>query len=171
MNFGSEAPMAQASFSNAQRFTAKAADFSRALLAVIAEDVRTWNVFMWAVVVLFALNVLFLLSLTFSIKSEIAELSQEQSAGIDQVARVTKKIADTSSSLTQAISDTRSGLQYDITKLNTKVDALLQQAPAASTKVDALLQQAPTVSPPPAASPKISAKPRPPSSRTRAWPW
>src|SRR6516165_7929074 len=153
MNFGSEAPMAQASFANAQRFTAK----SRALLAVIAEDVRTWNVFMWAVVVLFALNVLFLLSLTVSIKSEIAELSQEQSAGIDQVARVTKKIADTSSSLTQAISDTRSGLQYDITKLNTKVDALLQQAP--------------TVSPPPAASPKISAKPRPSSSRSRAWPW
>ena len=157
MNFGSEAPMAQASFANAQRFTAKAADFSRALLAVIAEDVRTWNVFMWAVVVLFALNVLFLLSLTVSIKSEIAALGQEQSAGIDQVARVTKNIADTSSSLTQAISDTRSGLQDDIAKLNTKVDALLQQAP--------------TVSPPPAASPKISAKPRPPSSRSRAWPW
>ena len=149
--------MAQADFANAQRFTAKAADFSRALLAVIAEDVRTWNVFMWAVVVLFALNVLFLLSLTFSIKSEIAELSQEQSAGIDQVARVTKKIADTSSSLTQAISDRWSGLQDDIAKLNTKVDALLQQAP--------------TVSPPPAASPKISAKPRPSSSRSRAWPW
>ena len=163
--------MAQASFANAQRFTAKAADFSRALLAVIAEDVRTWNVFRWAVVVLFALNVLFLLSLTFSIKSEIAELSHEQSAGIDQVARVTKKIADTSSSLTQAISDTRSGLQDDIAKLNTKVDALFEQAPAASTKVDALLQQAPTVSPPPAASPKISAKPRPPSSRSRAWPF
>src|SRR5215471_7681856 len=171
MNFDSEAPMAQASFANAQRFAAQAADFSRALLAVIAEDVRTWDMFRWAVMVLFALNVLFLLSLTGSIRSEIAALSQEQSAGIDQVARVTKNIADTSSSLTQAISDTGSGLQDDIAKLNTKVDALLQQAPAASTKVDALFQQAPTVSPHPAASPKISAKPRPPSSRSRAWPW
>src|SRR5215475_13331300 len=146
MNFGSEAPMAQASFANAQRFTAKAADFSRALLAVIAEDVRTWDVFRWAVIVLFALNVLFLLSLTSSIRSEIAALSQEQSAGIDLLARVTKQIADTRASLTQAISDTRSGLQGDIAKLNTKVDAGLQQAP--------------TASPPPAASPKPSAKPR-----------
>src|SRR5262249_35379803 len=75
-------------------FTAKAADFSRALLAVIAEDVRAWNVFMWAVVALIALNVLFLLSLAVIIKSEIAALSQEQSAGIDQAARVTKNIAD-----------------------------------------------------------------------------
>ena len=162
MNFGSD--------HGAGRFTAKAADFSRSLLAVIAEDVRTWNVFMWAVVVLFALNVLFLLSLTVSIKSEIAALSQEQSAGIDQLARVTKDIADMRASLTQAVSDMNSGLQSDIAKVNTKVDAQLQQAPAASTK-DAQLQQAPTVSPPPAASPKISAKPRPPSSRSRAWPW
>ena len=149
--------MAQASFANAQRFTAKAADFSRTLLAVIAEDVRTWDVFRWAVIVLFALNVLFLLSLTSSIRSEIAALSQEQSAGIDQLARVTKQIADTRASLTQAISDTRSGLQGDIAKLNTKVDAGLQQAP--------------TASPPPAASPKPSAKPRLLSSRSRAWPW
>src|SRR5262249_47044620 len=111
--------MAQASFANAQRFTAKAADFSRALLAVIAEDVRTWDVFRWAVIVLFALNVLFLLSLTGSIRSEIAALSQ-QSANIDQLARVTKEIADTRASLTQAINDTRSGLQGDIAKLNTK---------------------------------------------------
>ena len=147
MNFDSEAPMAQASFANAQRFAAQAADFSRALLAVIAEDVRTWDMFRWAVMVLFALNVLFLLSLTGSIRSEIAALSQEQSAGIDQAARVTKNIADTSSSLTQAISDTRSGLQGDIAKLNTKVDARLQQAL--------------TPSPPPAASPQSSVKPRP----------
>jgi len=177
MNFGSEAPMSQASFANAQRFTAKAADFSRALLAVIAEDVRTWDVFRWAVIVLFALNVLLLLSLTGSIRSEIAALSQEQSAGIDQIARVTKEIADTRASLTQAISDTRSGLQGDIAKIN-EVDARLQQAPGLqgdiaklNTKVDAGLQQAPTASPPPPASLKTSAKPRPPSSRSRAWPW
>ena len=149
--------MAQASFANAQRFTAKAADFSRALLAVITNDVRTWDAFRWAVIVLFALNVLFLLSLTGSIRSEIAALSQEQSAGIDQLARVTKEIADTKASLTQAISDTRSGLQGHIAKLNTKVDARLQQAPTASE--------------PPAASPKPGAKPRPPSSRSRAWSW
>jgi hypothetical protein len=108
--------MAQASFANAQRFTAKAADFSHALLAVIAEDVRTWDMFRWAVIMLFALNVLFLLSLTGGIRSEIAALSQEQSAGIDQLARVTKEIADTRASLTQVISDTRSGLQVDIAK-------------------------------------------------------
>ena len=111
--------MAQNSFANhAQAVTAKAADFSRALLAVIAEDARTWDVFRWAVIVLCALNVLFLLSLVGGIRSEIAALSQEQTAGIDQLARVTKEIADTRASLTQAISDTRSGLQGDIAKFN-----------------------------------------------------
>jgi hypothetical protein len=168
MNFGSEARMAQASF--AKRFTAKAADFSRALLAVIAEDVRTWDVFRWIVIVLLALNLLLLLSLAGGIRSEIAALEQDRSAGADQLAHVTKDIADMRASLTQAISDMNSGLQSDIAKVNTKVDAQLQQAPAASTK-DAQLQQAPTVSPPPAASPKISAKPRPASSRSRAWPF
>jgi septal ring factor EnvC (AmiA/AmiB activator) len=98
------------------------------------------------VIVLLALNLLFLLSLVGGIRSEIAALSQEQSAGTDQLARVTKEIADTRASLTQAISDTRSGLQGDIAKLNTKIDARLQQAP--------------TANPPPAASPKPSAKPR-----------
>ena len=149
--------MAQASFANAQRFTAKAADFSRALLVVVTEDVRTWDVFRWAVIVLFALNVLFLLSLTGSIRSEIAALSQEQDAEIDQLARVTKETADTRASLMQAINDARSSLQGEIAKLNAKVDARLQQAL--------------TASPPPAASPKPGAKPRPPSSRSRAWPW
>jgi hypothetical protein len=163
--------MAQASFANGQRFTAKAADFSRALLAVIAEDVRTWDVFRWIVIVLLALNLLLLLSLAGGIRSEIAALEQDRSAGADQLAHVTKDIADMRASLTQAISDMNSGLQSDIAKVNTKVDAPLPQAPAAATKVDALLQQAPTVSPPPAASPKISAKPRPPSSRSRAWLW
>ena len=138
--------MAQASFANAQRFTAKAADFSRALLVVVTEDVRTWDVFRWAVIVLFALNVLFLLSLTGSIRSEIAALSQEQDAEIDQLARVTKETADTRASLMQAINDARSSLQGEIAKLNAKVDARLQQAL--------------TASPPPAASPKPSPKPR-----------
>jgi hypothetical protein len=170
MNFGSD--------HGAGRFTAKAADFSRSLLAVIAEDVRTWDVFRWAVVMLLALNVLFLLSFTGSIRSEIAALSEEQSAGIDQLARVTKEIADTRASLTQAISDTRSGLQGDIAKLN-EIEARLQRAPdpglqgdiaKTNTKVDAGLQQAPTASPTPAAALKTSAKPRPPSSRSR-WPW
>jgi hypothetical protein len=139
--------MVQNSFANAQRFTARAAAFSHALLRVVAEDVRTWDLFRWAVIVLLALNVLFLLSLTGGIRSEIAALKQEQSAGTDQLGRVTKEIADTRASLTQAISDTRSGLQGAIAKFNNKIDARLQPAP--------------TASPPPAASPKPSAKPRP----------
>jgi len=168
--------MAQDSFANrGQRFTAKAADFSRAVLKIVGEDVRSWDVFRWIVIVLLALNLLLLLSLAGGIRSEIAALEQDRSAGADQLAHVTKDIADMRASLTQAISDMNSGLQSNIatvnTKIDTKIDALLQQAPAASTKVDALLQQAPTVSPHPAASPKISAKPRPASSRSRAWPW
>jgi hypothetical protein len=148
-------PMAQARFANAQRFTAKAADLSRALFAVIAEDVRTWDVFRWAVIVLCALNVLALLSLTGSIRSEIAALrSQEESAGIDQLARLTKEIADTGASLTQAISDTRSGLQGNVAKLNSKVDARLQQAATASPLPAA------SPSPLPAASPRPSVRPR-----------
>jgi len=140
--------MAQDSFANhAQRFTARAAGFSRALLGVVAEDVRTWDMFSWAVIVLLALNVLFLVSLTSGIRSEIAALRQEQSAGTDQLARVTKEIDDTRASLTQAISDTRSGLQGDIAKFNSKIDARLQQAL--------------TPSPPPAASPQSRVKPRP----------
>ena len=150
--------MAQDSFPNrGQRFTAKAADFSRAVLKIVGEDVRSWDVFRWIVIVLLALNLLLLLSLAGGIRSEIAALEQDRSAGADQLAHVTKDIADMRASLTQAISDMNSGLQSDIAKVNTKVDALVQQAP--------------TVSPPPAASPKISAKPRPPSSRSRAWPF
>ena len=138
--------MAQASF--AKRFTAKAADFSRALLAVIAQDVRTWDVFRWIVIVLLALNLLLLLSLAGGIRSEIAALEQDRSAGADQLAHVTKDIADMRASLTQAISDMNSGLQSDIAKVNTKIDARLQQA-------------APKPSPPPAAAPKPGAKPKP----------
>ena len=140
--------MAQASFANAQRFTAKAADFSRALLAVIAQDVRTWDVFRWIVIVLLALNLLLLLSLAGGIRSEIAALEQDRSAGADQLAHVTKDIADMRASLTQAISDMNSGLQSDIAKVNTKIDARLQQA-------------VPKPSPPPAAAPKPGAKPKP----------
>ena len=140
--------MAQNSFANhAQGVTAKAADFSRAFLGVVGEDVRTWDVFRWAVIVLLALNLLFLLSLVGGIRSEIADLKQEHSAGSDQVARLTKEITDIRASLTQAITDTRSGLHGDFAKFNAKIDARLQQAP--------------TASPPPAASPKPSAKPRP----------
>ena len=140
--------MAQNSFANhAQRFTTKAADFSRAFIGVVAEDVRTWDVFRWAVIVLLALNLLFLFSLVGGISSQIAALKQEQSAGADQLARATKEIADTRASLTQAISDTRSDLQSAIAKVNTKIDARLQQAPKPS--------------PAPAASPKPGAKPKP----------
>src|SRR6516225_4014509 len=132
-------PMAQDSFPNrGQRFTAKAADLLRAVLRIVGEDV-----FRWIVIVLLALNLLLLLSLAGGIRSEIAALEQDRSAGADQLAHVTKDIADMRASLTQAISDMNSGLQSDIAKVNTKVDAQLQQAPAASTK-DALLQQAPT---------------------------
>ena len=106
--------MSQASFANAQRFTARA----RALLGVIAEDVRTWDVFRWAVIVLFALNVLFLLSLTGNIRSEIATLSQEQRASTHQLARVNKEIADTRALLTQGISDTRSDLRGETVALS-----------------------------------------------------
>jgi|307.fasta_scaffold136745_2 hypothetical protein len=141
--------MAQDSFANrGQRFTAKAADFSRAVLKIVGEDVRSWDVFRWIVIVLLALNLLLLLSLAGGIRSEIAALEQDRSAGADQLAHVTKDIADMRASLTQAISDMNSGLQSDIAKVNTKIDARLQQA-------------APKPSPPPAAAPKPGAKPKP----------
>jgi hypothetical protein len=146
--------MAQDSFANhAQRFTARATDFSRALLAVVAEDLRTWDVFRWVVIVLLALNLLFLLSVVGGIRSEVAALKQEESTGTDQLARVTKEIADTRASLTQAISDMRTGLEGDIAKVNTKINARLQEAATASPL-------APTANPLPVASPKPSAKPR-----------
>jgi hypothetical protein len=139
--------MAQDSFTNyAQRFTAKTTDFSRALFAVIAEDVRTWDVFRWVVILILALNFLLLLSIVGGIRSEVAALKQEQSTGTNQIARVTKEIADTRASLTLAISDTRTGLQGDIAKFNTKINARLQEAL--------------TAGPLPVASPKSSAKPR-----------
>jgi hypothetical protein len=74
--------------------------------------------------------------------------------GTDQLAqRVTKEIADTRAALTLAISETRTGLQGDIAKINTKVNARLQEAVTASPL-------APRASPPPVAPPKPSAKPR-----------
>jgi cell division protein FtsB len=140
--------MAQDSFANrGQRFTTKAADVSRAVLKIVGEDVRSWDVFRWIVIVLLALILLLLLSLS-GIRSEISALEQDRSAGADQLARVTKDIADMRASLTQAISDMNSGLQSDIAKVNTKIDARLQQA-------------APKPSPPPAAAPKPGAKPKP----------
>jgi hypothetical protein len=141
--------MAQDSFANrGQRFTTKAADFSRAALKIVGEDVRSWDVFRWIVIALLALNLLLLPSLAGGIRSEIAALEQDRSAGADQLAHVTKDIADMRVSLTQAISDMNSGLQSDIAKVNTKIDARLQQV-------------APKPSPPPAAAPKPGAKPKP----------
>jgi hypothetical protein len=141
------APMAQGNFANqSQQFAAKAADFSRAVLKIVSEDVRTWDVFRWLVIVLLALNFLLLLSLG-GIKSEIAALKQDRSAAAQEVARATKEIADTRAALTQAISDMRSALQSDIAKVNTKIDTRIQQA-------------APKPSPPPSAAPKPG-KPRP----------
>ena len=139
--------MVQSNFANqSQQFAAKAADFSRAVLKIVSEDVRTWDVFRWVVIVLLALNLLLLLSLG-GIKSEIAALKQDRSAAAQEVARATKEIADTRAALTQAISDMRSALQSDIAKVNTKIDTRIQQA-------------APKPSPPPSAAPKPG-KPRP----------
>jgi hypothetical protein len=139
--------MAQYGFANhGQRFTSKAADFSRALLAVVAEDVRTWDMFRWAVIVLLALPLVFLLSLAGDIRSEMAMLKEEQTAGTGYLARMTKEIADTRVSLTKAITDTRSGLQGETAKMNTKIDMRLQQAT--------------TPSQPPPAPPKPGVKPR-----------
>ena len=133
--------MAQDNFANqGQQFAAKAADFSRAVLKIVSEDVRTWDVFRWLVIVLLALNLLLLLSLG-GIKSEIVALRQDRSAAAEEVARATKEIADTRATLTQAISDMRSALQSDIAKVNTKIDTRMQQA-------------APKPSPPPPTTPK-----------------
>ena len=133
--------MAQDNFANqGQQFAAKAADFSRAVLKIVSEDVRTWDVFRWLVIVLLALNLLLLLSLG-GIKSEIATLKQDRSAATEEAARATKEIADTRAALTQAISDMRSALQSDIAKVNTKIDTRMQQA-------------VPKPSPPPPTTPK-----------------
>jgi hypothetical protein len=138
--------MAQGSFANqGQQFAAKAAAFSRAVLKIVSEDVRTWDVFRWVVIALLALNLLLLLS-SGGIKSEIAALKDERKADAEQIARLTKDIADARASLTQAISDMRSGLQSDIAKVNTKLDVRVQPAPKPS--------------PPPSATPK-PAKPKP----------
>jgi hypothetical protein len=141
------APMVQSNFANqSQQFAAKAADFSRAVLKIVSEDVRTWDVFRWVVIVLLALNLLLLLSLG-GIKSEIATLKLDRSAAAEEVARATKEIADTRAALTQSISDMRSALQSDIAKVNTKIDTRIQQV-------------APKPSPPPSAAPKPG-KPKP----------
>jgi hypothetical protein len=138
--------MAQGSVANqGQQFAAKAAAFSRAVLKIVSEDVRTWDVFRWVVIALLALNLLLLLS-SGGIKSEIAALKDERKADAEQIARLTKDIADARASLTQAISDMRSGLQSDIAKVNTKLDVRVQPAPKPS--------------PPPSATPK-PAKPKP----------
>jgi hypothetical protein len=110
------------------------------------EDVRTWDMFRWAVIVLLALPLVFLLSLAGDIRSEMAMLKEEQTAGTGYLARMTKEIADTRVSLTKAITDTRSGLQGETAKMNTKIDMRLQQAT--------------TPSQPPPAPPKPGVKPR-----------
>jgi methyl-accepting chemotaxis protein len=131
--------MAEGSFSHErQQFAAKAADFSRAILNIVSEDVQTWDVFRWVVIVLLALNLLLLLSLG-GIRSEIAALRQDRSAAAEEVARAAeevaraaKEIADTRAALTQSISNMRSGLKSDIAKVNTKLDVLARPAPISS---------------------------------------
>jgi hypothetical protein len=127
-----------------QRFTGRAMDMSRAVLKIVSEDVRTWDVFKWIVVVLLALNLLVLLSLG-GLRSEIAGLKEERGASAQDLATLSKELADTRAALTQAIANMRSGLHDDIVKINAKLDA--RAAPP----------------PKPAAQPaqKPAAKPRP----------
>jgi len=129
-----------------QRFTSKTADFFRALLAVVAEDVRTWDLFRWAVIVLLGLTLLFLVSLA-GIRSETAMLKEEQSASSEYVARMTKEVADTRVALMKTITDTRTGLQGEIAKMNTKIDMRLQQAATPTQPPPALPKPGPKARP------------------------
>jgi hypothetical protein len=139
--------MAQDSFADQrQRFTGRAMELSRAVLKIVSEDVRTWDVFRWIVIVLLALNLMLLIVLVGGLRSEIAELKQDRGTSAKDLAGVSKEIGDTRAALTQAITDTRSGLQGDIAKISAKLDARVQQQPK------------PTAPP---AAPKPGAKPKP----------
>jgi hypothetical protein len=126
-----------------QRFTGRAMDTSRAVLKIVSEDVRAWDLFKWIVVALLALNILFLLSLG-SLRSEIAGLKEELGTSAQDLAAVSKQLADTRAALTQAVADMRSGLHNDIVKINAKLDARAAQPPK-----------------PAAPAPKPAAKPKP----------
>jgi hypothetical protein len=131
-----------------QRFTGRAIDTSRAVLTIVAEDVRTWDVFSWLVLTLLVLNLIFLLSLA-GLKSEIAALKEERGASALDLAAISKELADTRAALTQAITGMRSGLHDDIVKLNAELAARAAQ------------QQLPTPAAAAAPAPKPGAKPRP----------
>ena len=138
--------MAQDGFPNqGQRFTGRAMELSRAVLKIVSEDVRTWDVFRWIVIVLLALNLMLLIVLVGGLRSEIAELKQDRGTSAKDLAGVSKEIGDTRAALTQAITDTRSGLQGDIAKISAKLDARVQQQPKPA---------APPTAPKPGAKPK-----------------
>jgi hypothetical protein len=129
-----------------QRFTGRAVELSRAVLKIVSEDVRTWDVFRWIVIVLLALNLLLLILLVGGLRSEIAELKQDRGTSAEDLAGVSKEVGDTKTALTKAMTDMRSGLQGDIAKISAKLDARVQQQPKPAA---------------PPAAPKPGAKPKP----------
>jgi hypothetical protein len=124
-----------------QRFTGRAVELSRAVLKIVSEDVRTWDVFRWIVIVLLALLIL----LVGGLRSEIAELKQDRGTSAEDLAGVSKEVGDTKAALTKAMTDMRSGLQGDIAKISAKLDARVQQQPKPA---------APPTAPKPGAKPK-----------------
>jgi hypothetical protein len=92
------------------------------------------------------LTLLFLVSLA-GIRSETAMLKEEQSASSDYVERMTKEVADTRVALMKTITDTRTGLQGEIAKMNTKIDMRLQQAATPTQPPPALPKPGPKARP------------------------
>jgi hypothetical protein len=112
------------------------------------KEAMTWSAYQWTVLALLTATFL-LVALSYGgIRSELAALHQNQSGNTAQDlsalrTEMSTKIGDVQSSLTQAITDMKTGLSESIAKIGAKVDARSSQ---------------PKPNPP---APKPPAKPRP----------
>lgn len=131
-------------------FGAKAKDLTAGALEVgnsALKEAMTWTAYQWTVLALLTAT-FFLVALSYGgIRAQIAALNQVNGgASAQDLAAVrtemNSKLSDMESSLTQAITDMKTGLGESVAKLGAKLDARSQPKPTAP-------------------GPKPAAKPRP----------
>jgi len=117
-------------------------DMLRGMLA----ELRSWDVFRWAVIALLFANILLVAGVYRGARTSIANLKQDHGSESELAnirasftkdmsemrAALEKDVADTKTGLTQAVSDLRASVDAEMAKTNTKLDSLtgsIQHAP------------------------------------------
>jgi hypothetical protein len=111
--------------------TGGAKDMTRAAL----KEAMTWDAYKWTVLALLTATFL-LVALSYGgIRAELAALKENRGTSAEGMAAINaeigKQMSDMKASLTQGISDLKSGLGGDLAKISAKLDARSQPKAAA----------------------------------------